>query len=1067
MNNYKYYIYFFKPIFSIVKINIIIFIFILLFKKGKLSNYISFEFHMIDDCIREINISNDIIFGYTPENLSMCDFAYQNIYPKFFIKNYKYELGINVIFIFQDSCHFEGFMNITVYFNEYIIKVTDKDVNKFWKCIDCDTEDKNYYYNDNRLNFYMGRHNGEQLEKNYTFIFSVDSLSDLYNSDLGINNDYYELNTEKEIYLELYYLNNELELINFNNTKNFHIKENSTFPIDYSNYFFKIEYNNEFSGTLKGINLLDQKIDLTEGDSFKVSDEMGLWYKLSEEDKENKKVNISLKITAYDCPKPNNYKCISKRVSKETYYYFIITLYGYSDTLQLILSDTLNSPQPILSSTDILQNYYFDLGKCISQNIENSFNTLLCPNYSIEKMNENINEIVNQINENTNYKIKTNDYIIQITLLENNSSQNLNKNIFSLNLTYVNFSECEKILRDYYKIFPPRKIIFIQIEINNINNNILINQIEYQAYDDNKNILNLSLCNSTNIKIYYSLKNNEEDIINLISSFKEKNINILNLNDSFYNDVCIPYSNSKNDLTLNDRIEEFYKNYSFCENNCKLEEIILENMIVVCDCSVKTKVNMKDLNFDVVRYEIKKNTNFEILKCFNSFQSFKNNLFNLGFWIFLFLMILNIIFLILFCCLGIKAIKKYMNKEMAKYGYIEKSDEGHAFCHNYIKKLDKLLERLKQSKNNYLKKKDNFPPKHKVKQTNKKNNSTERSVRKEFLNKITKDNNNLEKKLKNLKERMEKTKRFKYKNVDRIKVYKNIKDKDESNKNEKRYQNETNNNESEEDENNFKINIININVNDLQKKIHIPQKSPHVLNIYNFEEAKKYDKRNLCLIYYIFLIAKQVIMHAFLYKSPLEPLSLRLSVLKFIFGCDMALNAIFYTDSKISEKYHSKKNMIVFALTNNILIILLSILIGYVLMIFISNLNNSINEIRKVFRDEEEKIKKNKKYIVTLERKKEIILEVKRIINKLKIKIIIFYIIEFLFMIFFWYYVTIFCYIYNKTQLSWIVDTLITILIKIIIDLFINLLLSILYKISILANSRCLYAIIIFLYCFI
>ena len=207
-------------------------------------------------------------------------------------------------------------------------------------------------------------------------------------------------------------------------------------------------------------------------------------------------------------------------------------------------------------------------------------------------------------------------------------------------------------------------------------------------------------------------------------------------------------------------------------------------------------------------------------------------------------------------------------------------------------------------------------------------------------------------------------------------------------------------------------------------------------------------------------------MHTFLYKSQIEPFPLRLSVLKFLLGCDFALNSIFYTDDKVSERHTSGKNMFVFALTNNLIVILLSILIGYAFMIFFANLNNITNEIRQIFRNEENKIKKDKKYVVSLQRKREVIMEVKRILKKFKIKVTIFYIIEFLLMIFYWYYATLFCYVYNKTQISWIIDTLITIVIRIIIDLIINFILSALYKSSIKYNCSFIYRLIIFFYCF-
>ena len=179
--------------------NIVInFIFYILFIKAKLDNYLSLKFHMVDDCIRNIDLSGTTIFDFTPEDISKCDFAYQNIYPEFFTKNLKYEYGNLITFKFQDSCHFEGFMNISVYFNEYIITIHDQ---RFWKCLDCISDDKNYVYENGRLNFYSGKGNGETNEKIYTFIFQINKIQDLYNGGekglFKVNNEYYDFNDKK------------------------------------------------------------------------------------------------------------------------------------------------------------------------------------------------------------------------------------------------------------------------------------------------------------------------------------------------------------------------------------------------------------------------------------------------------------------------------------------------------------------------------------------------------------------------------------------------------------------------------------------------------------------------------------------------------------------------------------------------------------------------------------------------------------------------------------------------------------------------------------------------------
>ena len=76
----------------------------------------------------------------------------------------------------------------------------------------------------------------------------------------------------------------------------------------------------------------------------------------------------------------------------------------------------------------------------------------------------------------------------------------------------------------------------------------LINQVEYQAYDNNKKPLDLSLCKDVDIQIFYSIKNNSLIDFDSANSFKKNGIDIFNLNDSFFNDICEPYSDSDNDV---------------------------------------------------------------------------------------------------------------------------------------------------------------------------------------------------------------------------------------------------------------------------------------------------------------------------------------------------------------------------------------------------------------------------------------------------------------------------------------------------------------------------------------
>ena len=259
------------------------------------------------------------------------------------------------------------------------------------------------------------------------------------------------------------------------------------------------------------------------------------------------------------------------------------------------------------------------------------------------------------------------------------------------------------------------------------------------------------------------------------------------------------------------------------------------------------------------------------------------------------------------------------------------------------------------------------------------------------------------------------------------------------------------------------INLIKINLNETKKKV-IPEDSFKILNNYTFEEAVEYDRRPLIKIFYIFLLSKQVIFHTFLYKSPLELLSIKILILIFIISSDLAFNAFFYFNSFISKKYSYTKGLFFFTFTNNIVIIFLSILVVLIIRIIITKLGNSTIKIREIFSKEEEKLKNDKLYKVSEERKEEINKEIEEILNKLKIKIIILFTIEFIVMLFYWYFSTAFCHVYTNTQVSWILNSFLTIIFSFFIEGFFCLVYAELYRISVDGKLEGLYKFVMFIY---
>ena len=184
-------------------------------------------------------------------------------------------------------------------------------------------------------------------------------------------------------------------------------------------------------------------------------------------------------------------------------------------------------------------------------------------------------------------------------------------------------------------------------------------------------------------------------------------------------------------------------------------------------------------------------------------------------------------------------------------------------------------------------------------------------------------------------------------------------------------------------------------------------------------------------------------------------------------SCDLALNALFYFNDNISKKYQYAQNLFLFAFSSNITIIVYSTLLSYFLLTLLSKLSNSSNAIRNVFRKEEEKIQKNKKkYEISKERKKEILVEIENILKCYRIKNIILISIEMILFLFFWYFVTAFCHVYSSTQTSWLLDSFLSILSRLMLELIFGFLYAKLYQISVRSNIETFYKILLCIYDF-
>ena len=670
-------------------------------------------------------------------------------------------------------------------------------------------------------------------------------------------------------------------------------------------------------------------------------------------------------------------------------------------------------------------------------------------NKTKEEIIDNLGEVIDECALGKIYEIFGNDYEIKISPINIKKYKNIS--------TYIEFLSCEEKLRNYYHISKNTILTVFQIEINKKNDKSLTNQVEYTVFDAKKNRLDLSICSNELITIYYSIKNFSDLSLSSISKYADIGVDIFNISAEFFNDICYPYSENDSDIILRDRVSDIYQNFSLCDLNCEYENIDIVNMTISCNCLVKTEIEteIEEPKFDQIIFDIFQNSTIGVIKCYNLVfnLNIKNNI---GFWIFLIFIIIHIPFIINYLVNGDKEIKKYIKIQLDKLkNLLHISNPKKKIIIKTLNNKQKVnfnlynIFNLNNNKKNKRKKGktttnellcDNSSS---IKKINNK-------IKDVFRTKIKKSNtmflkNNNKKKNKNITKKMS----SKSNNEKNIIIH---------NKNKKKNKNKLSINKTIIYEKNNKSCLSNHTIN--IKKDTIFQN-----NLYYdiYEEAIKYENRNLCIIFLIIFVVKEKLINTFCFKSPLELKSLHICLLIFIYSCNFSFNTLFYFSGNISDKYHYNGNSLyLFTLVNNLSICFISTLLCSVIVMFLRYLISSRKVIENTFRQEEVILKKmNIKF--NKEQRKKIFLKLIKILSKLRIKFFLFIIIEFIILLFFLYFTTAFCEVYKSTQISWIIDCIVSFLISIIIEIIISILIAVLYKLSITKKIKCLYNILLLL----
>ena len=563
------------------------------------------------------------------------------------------------------------------------------------------------------------------------------------------------------------------------------------------------------------------------------------------------------------------------------------------------------------------------------------------------------------------------------------------------NLSIIDLGDCESKLKTENGIPLNESLIFLKFE--SYYENSEIKNVQYEIYNpiNKEKISDLSVCQNDIIDIYVPTNLDNQTLI-IYEELKNKGYDIYNPNDTFYNDICTKYTSVNNtDLTLNDRKDIFYDNKVFCQENCQYNGINLDIMHAKCECSLSTGEieyeSKKFTGFEIVTsfYEVIKYSNFLILKCYKVIFSSNGIKNNYGFIIMVVFISLLIIFTIIFLFTGMKIIREQMSNMM--YCTIHKV--------NYAVPLDQNSNKINIFK---FSESPSIQIKKKVK-------------KKKKIIKIVK-----RKKTVNL---------HSIDNLDLVKYSKTTLIQNDSNQN--KVNNPNNSNNKMDINSNLILDQKNFEDIDLQRtntkkkssillKLTKPKldgdESDIIENTNKYSEfelddleysvALEYDKRTLLDFYLCLVKREHLIAFTFIYCKDFNLISIKLSLFVFSVCLDMTTNILFFNDDSMHKIYldYGKYNFI-----SQIPQIIYSTVISECMDVFLKYLSLSEKEVYET-----------KKY----NNPKESIDKVKKLIKCLKIKFFFFFLICYVFMIFSWYFISIFCAIYENTQITLLKDSL-------------------------------------------
>ena len=543
----------------------------------------------------------------------------------------------------------------------------------------------------------------------------------------------------------------------------------------------------------------------------------------------------------------------------------------------------------------------------------------------------------------------------------------------------IDFGECYELVQKAYNI---TENLIVAIADKKVKNNPSTNYLFFHPASGIK-LETGEICQNKSIKVnenILTMLDEKSDNYELQKSLTDQGINIFDINDPYYKDLCYDFDNpKKRDMALKDRIKETYVDVTLCDDGCINTGIDVVNKIATCDCKFNSVTNNDFIHENAAIeylvgefFDIINSSNILVVKCYKYLLKYFTR--SKGGIIITTLLILCIIFTVVFFSFEFNKMRRYIFSLTEKYT---------SFLANYSNVLKLFPPKRMSVKNKTIKEQNKEINKNNIHRQKKQhtartiipNSGLGKERNSQDLILSLKSGNS---KLMSVKEKPEETGNSNATFIEKGKMIKKY----------------------------FKE-YLSTSPDDME-----------------FDDAIKKDKRSFCRYFLDIIEEKQSLAYTFISSDPINTRMIKFILFSLNITLYFVVNGLFYSENYISELYHTNEKDETFfsfvprTIDKIIYTTLVSIFIGYLTDFFFLN----ENKIKGIF-------KRDKENRTILKR------NIALFIREIQKRYLSFIIMTFVILLISLYYILCFNYVYPKTQVEWIKSSILIIIIMQILSL--------------------------------